>query len=176
MTADKNIILDLGSRAVTSDLEVVMTYESMVEVARMGHDFHGSSCVDSEWIRKYNSIASRKVKIWSPDAGSELDRSWFTPEPFASADIYEAVAAKIADLGLGDEYVDRAAAELSEIESRKMEPVVRHVMYMVHDFRSRGVVWGVGRGSSCACLVLYLLGLNRIDPVAYDIPMAEFFR
>ena len=37
-----------------------------------------------------------------------------------------------------------------------------------------GIVVGLGRGSSCASLVLHLLGLHAVDPVKYDIPFSEF--
>jgi len=38
------------------------------------------------------------------------------------------------------------------------------------------VIWGVGRGSSVASYVLYLLGVHRIDSMFYDLDVAEFLR
>jgi DNA polymerase III alpha subunit len=38
------------------------------------------------------------------------------------------------------------------------------------------VIWGVGRGSSVASYVLYLLGVHRIDSMFYDLDVSEFLR
>jgi DNA polymerase III alpha subunit len=42
--------------------------------------------------------------------------------------------------------------------------------------RDKGVVWGVGRGSSVASYVLYLIGIHKIDSLYYDLDIAEFLR
>jgi len=44
---------------------------------------------------------------------------------------------------------------------------------VMHDNR---VIWGVGRGSSVASYVLYLLGVHRIDSMYYDLDAGEFLR
>ena len=39
---------------------------------------------------------------------------------------------------------------------------------VIPDFmRENNIVWGVGRGSSVASYVLYLIGVHRIDPTQY---------
>jgi DNA polymerase III alpha subunit len=38
------------------------------------------------------------------------------------------------------------------------------------------MIWGVGRGSSVASYVLYLLGVHRIDSMFYDLDPSEFLR
>ena len=68
------------------------------------------------------------------------------------------------------------ALRILEMEKRDMFPFVRCMLYVRDKFRQNNVVWGVGRGSSCACLIFYLLDINRVDPVKYDIPMEEFFK
>ena len=42
--------------------------------------------------------------------------------------------------------------------------------------RENRVIWGVGRGSSVASYVLYLLGVHRIDSMFYDLDPQEFLR
>lgn len=44
---------------------------------------------------------------------------------------------------------------------------------MITQFKENGVVWGVGRGSSVASMVLYLLEIHDINPVTYGIPFYE---
>ena len=75
-----------------------------------------------------------------------------------------------------DEYVSRLSWELDQMEKRNMFPFVRCLLYVTDRFRDEGVVWGVGRGSSCASLVMFLLDINKVDPVKYGIPVEEFFK
>ena len=44
---------------------------------------------------------------------------------------------------------------------------------LIAKFKTDGVVWGVGRGSGCASLVLFLLEVHDINPVLYEIPFSE---
>jgi DNA polymerase III alpha subunit len=37
-------------------------------------------------------------------------------------------------------------------------------------------VWGVGRGSSVASYVLFLIGVHRIDSMKYNLDYKEFLR
>ena len=42
--------------------------------------------------------------------------------------------------------------------------------------RDNKVIWGVGRGSSVASYVLYLIGIHKVDSMYYDLPINEFLR
>jgi DNA polymerase III alpha subunit len=42
--------------------------------------------------------------------------------------------------------------------------------------RKNRVLWGVGRGSSVASYVLYLIGVHRINSLYYDLPIDEFLK
>jgi len=48
--------------------------------------------------------------------------------------------------------------------------------YLVDVMKENHVIWGVGRGSSVASYVLYLLGVHRIDSIYYELDPAEFLR
>jgi DNA polymerase-3 subunit alpha len=71
--------------------------------------------------------------------------------------------------------LDRINTELEEINKRGIENLFKTIIYVVDRFKESGTVFGVGRGSSCACFILYLLGLNLVNPLKYDIPIDEFF-
>lgn len=70
----------------------------------------------------------------------------------------------------------RIEAELKEFETRNMTELLLYLKYLVDTMRHNNVVWGVGRGSSVASYVLFLLGVHKIDPIKFDIPMEEFFK
>ena len=42
--------------------------------------------------------------------------------------------------------------------------------------RKNSVLWGLGRGSSVASYVLYLLGVHRINSLYYDLDIKEFLK
>jgi hypothetical protein len=71
--------------------------------------------------------------------------------------------------------LERIEKELIELEKRGMQDFFRTIIYVLDTFRKNNIVWGVGRGSSCACYILFILGLHTVDCIRYDIPMSEFF-
>jgi DNA polymerase III alpha subunit len=159
-----------------------MTHDALLSVARDGGDLELCWSEPDARTDRFNAISSKRIPIFidgDPSCPPPETHLWTTPEPFASMDIGEALAEGFLRRGLDprdDRYVDRALFELSEMDRRGMFPLVRHVCWMMDDWRKRGVVWGVGRGSSCASLVLYIIGLHEIDPVEWDIPIDEFLR
>jgi len=46
----------------------------------------------------------------------------------------------------------------------------------VDTLKTNSIVWGVGRGSSVASYVLFLLGVHKIDSVKYNLDWREFLR
>jgi DNA polymerase III alpha subunit len=54
--------------------------------------------------------------------------------------------------------------------------LLRYLKYLVDTLTSNNMIWGVGRGSSVASYVLYLLGVHRIDSMFYDLDVREFLR
>ena len=75
-----------------------------------------------------------------------------------------------------DEQIERVSIELKEFEKRNLIMLLKQVKYIVDTLRSNNIVWGVGRGSSVASLVLHILGVHKIDPIKYNIPLNEFFK
>jgi DNA polymerase III alpha subunit len=47
---------------------------------------------------------------------------------------------------------------------------------MVTVCKENNIVLGVGRGSSVASYVLYLLGVHRVDSLKYDLDIKEFLK
>lgn len=175
-------LLQLSDRWIADDGTVVCPHDSLMVLARDRGDPSLAASEPDPRTDRYNSISPRKIRIVTDDGevtGPDPSTlGWTTPEPFASIDLADLIRCGLEQMDLlgSQEHLDRAAAELAEIEARGMTGMVRHVAWMVYDWRQRGVVWGVGRGSSCASLVLYLVGLHRIDPVRWRVSMGEFFR
>jgi len=61
-------------------------------------------------------------------------------------------------------------------QERNLFDLLRYLKYLVDTLRSNRMIWGVGRGSSVASYVLYLLGVHRIDSLFYQLDAREFLR
>ena len=66
--------------------------------------------------------------------------------------------------------------ELAEFERREMFDLLRYMIYLVDFMRENNIIWGVGRGSSVASYVLYLIGVHKIDSIKYNLDWREFLR
>ena len=129
-------------------------------------------CVISEGIENYlDRIESEFLNYPKPKNKLDME-NWFMPQNYKDLDIEK----YILDNCQSDEYVQRAKIELQEFGRRNLTMLLRQVKYVVDTLRKHDIVWGVGRGSSVASLVLHILGIHKIDPIKYDIPLNEFFK
>jgi DNA polymerase III alpha subunit len=98
--------------------------------------------------------------------------SWHMPEEYRHMDIAEYI------LGLCDSEakLQRCGEELLLFQERNLFDLLRYLKYLVDTLQNNNMIWGVGRGSSVASYVLYLLGVHRIDSMFYDLDAREFLR
>jgi DNA polymerase III alpha subunit len=75
-----------------------------------------------------------------------------------------------------DEQRDRVSQELELYIKHGMYDVLHVMKYIVDTLRANNIVWGVGRGSSVASYVLYLIGVHKVDSIKYKLPIEEFFK
>ena len=94
------------------------------------------------------------------------------PEKYKSLDI----AKYILNLCKTDRELQRVGMELLLFQERNMFDLLRFLVYIVDVMREHDIVWGVGRGSSVASYVLYLIGIHKIDSIFYDLDIEEFLR
>lgn len=112
-----------------------------------------------------------------------VSMSWQLPSAYKDLDVQERVFDEyfkcVPSLKYNAEQegiaIRRLADELHEIEDRGMMDFMRTIVYVLDTFREKDIIWGVGRGSSCACYILFILGLHAVDCVKYEVPMNEFF-
>lgn len=100
------------------------------------------------------------------------NRDWFTPIEYQTIDLRNYVLARCKN----QQQKDRATFELDKIEQLGVQHIFLHLIYLVNLWRSKNRVWGIGRGSSVSCFVLYAIGLNKINPLDYDLDYREFFK
>jgi DNA polymerase III alpha subunit len=97
--------------------------------------------------------------------------NWFMPDEYKNMDIEKF----LIDVCPVENY-NRLMDELVAYKQRDMYNLLRWLKYFVDTCRKNDVVWGVGRGSSVASYVLYLIGVHRIDSIKYNLDWQEFLR
>jgi len=97
---------------------------------------------------------------------------WHMPQEYKTLDI----AKHVLSLCNTEAELQRCGTELLLYQERGLFDLLRYLTYLVNVMTQNQVIWGVGRGSSVASYVLYLLGVHRIDSMYYNLDIAEFLR
>jgi len=113
-----------------------------------------------------------------------LQSEWFMPDEYKNLNLIEYFKARLMEELQQPESREfynskewnRFAEEYAEFGERGMADLLRYMIYLVDFMRENDIVWGVGRGSSVASYVLYLIGVHRIDSIQYGLDWREFLR
>jgi len=109
----------------------------------------------------------------SVDSFDELNQNlWHMPEEYLSMDIAKWVLDQCKD----EIELQRAGEELLLFQDRGMFTLLKYLKYLVDTMRTHNIVWGVGRGSSVASFILFLIGIHRINSLHYDLSIDEFLK
>jgi DNA polymerase III alpha subunit len=102
----------------------------------------------------------------------QAQSKWLFPKEYMDMDI----AKWILDQCKSEAELQRAGEELLLFQDREMFVLLKYLKYLVDTMRKNNIVWGVGRGSSVASFVLFLLGVHRINSLYYDLSIDEFLK
>lgn len=73
-----------------------------------------------------------------------------------------------------EEIVERLEKEMRVIENGDVVDYFLILRDIINWCRKEDILVGSGRGSACGCLVSYLMGLNHINPLDYDLLFERF--
>ena len=127
---------------------------------------------------KHLFVEFEKLQAYKPmnvsvdEYHEQLQNNWLMPKEYKELDIAEYLLSKCKT----DAELQRVGQELMLYQERELFNLLRFMKYLVDILRKNHVVWGVGRGSSVASYVLYLLGVHKIDSMYYDLDIAEFLK
>lgn len=173
------------------------TNKDLVNMIYSGHvdKCHVVLCDPSDDIEKFNA-AMREHYLPELQKYIPLDvdqktfdgvcqSEWFMPDEYKVYDLLSFFDVRVAqETGYPisnrayvktPEYT-RMKEELKEFQERGMIQLLRYMKYLVDYMRENNIVWGVGRGSSVASYILYLIGVHRINSIQYDLDWREFLR
>lgn len=111
-----------------------------------------------------------KLSLEEFDNNNQLQ--WQMPAEYYEIDI----AKWVLDQCKNEEELQRAGDELLKFHDRNMFPLLQYLKYLVDTMRKNNIVWGVGRGSSVASFVLFLIGIHRINSLYYQLSIEEFLK
>jgi DNA polymerase III alpha subunit len=163
------------------------TNKDLVDMIYSGHvdKCHVVLCDPSDDIEKFNAAMREQylpeltkyipLDVDQKDFDGALQSEWFMPDEYKDINVYEYVLGK-AETPCPQHVQDRIWQELDAFRERGMKDLLRYMIYLVDFMRENDIVWGVGRGSSVASYVLYLIGVHKIDSIKYELDWREFLR
>ena len=179
---------DLGIPRFTNRDLIDMIYSGNIEKC------HVVLCDSNDDVDRFNTAMEDQglpklqqyipIDVDQKTFDSVCQSEWFMPDEYKTLDVDAYVISKLmSKTGIVEAYEmqktpewDRVCEELNAFEERGMINLLRYMIYLVDFMRENNVVWGVGRGSSVASYVLYLIGVHRIDSIQYGLDWHEFLR
>lgn len=171
--------------------EVVIDENDAVSGLLKGKRIKSAVSIDTAWAEQYN----KSIKVF--ESGAKLDystehtgsteqyvldcidsKNWNMPEEYKSLNVELELDSRLQELGHGPDSLQRqrVTTEYSMYEERNLIPVLQFLIYLVDVAKENNIVLGVGRGSSVASYILYLLGIHKVDSLAYNLDIKEFLK
>lgn len=180
---DLRTSLDLKDRTLWFDGESSMSPERIADLILSGRSISGihPNEIDAS-VKKYNLYTEDKLTL--KEDANLVQPSFNLPEKYRNLDLKKFFFQRLnSEVELGEfsaedieKRISRVKTELKLFDQYEIVGLIQSTIYIIDTFEEHNVVWGTGRGSSCACYCLYLAGLHEVDSVLYDLDLNEFFR
>ena len=157
-----NELCDLLYKNPTLDISLFQVEDS-IEYNRSVAELHA----ELDLLDSYHNI-SQTVEEFD----AILRRNWRMPKEYKELDI----AAYVLGLCKEEHELQRVGEELILYQERDLFDLLRYLKYLIDTLRKNSIVWGVGRGSSVASYVLFLIGVHKIDSLYYNLNIDEFLK
>jgi DNA polymerase III alpha subunit len=119
---------------------------------------------------QYNEMTMQAISV--EDFDHRNQSQWLMPDAYKNMDIAE----HVLSLCESEAALQRVGEELLLYQARDLFDLLRYLKFLVDVMQENRLIWGVGRGSSVASYVLYLLKIHRIDSLHYNLDIEEFLR
>lgn len=167
----------IKDRLLLDNGAVELTNDSLLESLFSSNALDCCSAKLSEEIAKFNYWANMyDTKLLSTERldinHKNNQKHWKMPSKYKEIDI-EKYVLSLCDTTI---QIDRVNEELELYKERNMYDVLRYLIYFVDTLRANNVVWGLGRGSSVASYILFLLNIHRVDSLKYKLNIKEFLK
>jgi|TARA_R110000850_G_scaffold186234_1_gene312174 DNA polymerase III alpha subunit len=158
--------------------------KDLIDMIYSGHvdKCHVVLCDSSDDVDKFNTAMREQgltelttyvpIDVEQNEFDNALQSEWFMPDKYKDMDISKYLQDKCKT----QEELVRYFEEYAEFNKREMLPLLRYMVYLVDFMRENNIVWGVGRGSSVASYVLYLIGVHKVNSIQFGLDWREFLR
>jgi DNA polymerase III alpha subunit len=164
-------MIDLKNRLLTNDgISIVWESKIFQTLLETGEVPNHMKVMETEDALKFNKKFGKDIIFHEegelhPD--TEYDLQKFTK-------LVEFVENNKRDDTPDDEHEERLMMELDYFIRANHQHFLIKIRDLIESFKKDGVVWGVGRGSSCSSYVMYLLEVHDVNPITYNISFSEF--
>ena len=131
-------------------------------------EFNGFLSIDN--IPNLKQYSDPRISL--EDFDKQHQSVWHMPVEYLEMDIAKWVLEQCTN----EAELQRAGEELLKFQERNMFVLLQYLKYLVDTMRKNNIVWGVGRGSSVASYVLFLIGVHKINSIEFDLPINEFLK
>jgi DNA polymerase-3 subunit alpha len=146
--------------------------ENLIEgVMRQGPEILSRCVSHAEELTQYKTRLEEEFLDYELPKKQFDKNKWLIPDDYCPD-----LLVQLYDMCKTDEQRDRVSQELDLYTKHGMLDLLYVMQYIVDTLRQNNIVWGVGRGSSVASYVLFLIGVHKIDPIKYELPIDEFFK
>ena len=178
--------------------------KDLVNMIYSGHvdKCHVVLCDPSDDVEKFNKAMRNEgltelstyipIDVEQKDFDEALQSEWFMPDEYKQLNVLNLLQERLQielKISEGEEPLykhwndvlvtpewQRVSEEYEAFKSRNMLLLLKYMYYLVNFMRENNIIWGVGRGSSVASYILYLLGVHKINSIQFGLDWREFLR
>lgn len=175
----ENKVINLGNRVIDNDGNVVYCVDALIELLYNGE-------IPSEILFPYNNedvLLFNKFSYENFDdiqytlpekllSVEERKNFWFYPDRYDNINLEE----YFLNLCQTDIERQRVKEEIELYKEKGFEKFLRFCIFFSDKIIENDWVIGVGRGSSCASYLLYLLKIHLVDSIKYNLDIKEFLK
>ena len=149
----------------------VNTLEGVViDCENVINQYNSARQLNADRIPTLNKLEATEDTIEQFDKRNQSN--WFMPRNA----VHENLVEMLYGMCTTEEQTNRVTQELELFIQHSMLDLLYYLKYLVDTMRDNKIMWGVGRGSSVASYVLFLLGVHKIDSIKYELDIHEFLK
>lgn len=158
-------------------MSIVANTATGIEILYRNRNLHDVA-FDAGVVAEYNAVAD-ELELEHITSEQYISQEFNIPQHYKDIDVelyIKSLIPQVEDQTDKLAYLNRVEEELALYNTRNLYPVLQLMIYIVDTMRKHKIVWGVGRGSSVASYVLYLIGIHKIDSIKYELDIREFLK
>ena len=164
--------------------QAILSADNLRELLLQGKNISHLNVISSEEIELFEKYQSELLQetitfLNAPEENLTFDEfhqkcaeEWIFPVIYQQIDVKRWLLDKCSSQA----QIDRVNQEYALYEERDLIMLLRLFIFLVDYMRKNGFIWGVGRGSSVASYILYLIGVHRVDSLKYGFDIKDYLK